>query len=568
MKLEKFKEKNKKQKAIYIGICISILLLTVVIVIRSFALYEEKKEFDVIKGQVPDQNYDVMFSFFLTDKEGNKKSIENIPEGKDYEVSLECNNGATGIWDYENWGPLITNLKNMRTKCKVNFVSKYRDSLLNGTDPVLSEGLIPVKISENGVVTKANVGESWYNYSNKEWANAVILSDETKLYQNGEVIPEDNIESYFVWIPRYRYKIFNDGSYEELTNVEEKVQTIEIEFETKDTTPSTGSNVGEWLTHPAFTSFESNGMWVGKFETGYKEATTTIEAEQNIVDVNQVQIKPNVYSWRNIQIANAHLNSYNYKREFDSHMMKNTEWGAVAYLSHSVYGLQAKVRINNNGSYITGYAARNEPTCGHTVTNESCNIQENTSLGVDGENTYNYLNNLSDLASTTGNKTGIYDMSGGSWEYVMGVMLDQSGTPASGRNDKSNSNFIGTLTYPKDGNDPSKTSWTEADGGIAYPESKYYDTYAFSTSQINYNRRILGDATGEMGPFDNVTYGTQTRQIGSWYKDEAWFVQFADPWFRRGGAYSYGIGSGVFSFIHSYLVGDGYGVSFRIVLAV
>ena len=28
-----------------------------------------------------------------------------------------------------------------------------------------------------------------------------------------EIIPESNIESYFVWIPRYRYKIFNNGNY-------------------------------------------------------------------------------------------------------------------------------------------------------------------------------------------------------------------------------------------------------------------------------------------------------------------------------------------------------------------
>ena len=31
-----------------------------------------------------------------------------------------------------------------------------------------------------------------------------------------------------------------------------------------------------------------------------------------------------------------------YQRELDSHMMKNTEWGAVAYLSHSIYGINVK----------------------------------------------------------------------------------------------------------------------------------------------------------------------------------------------------------------------------------
>ena len=31
----------------------------------------------------------------------------------------------------------------------------------------------------------------------------------------------------------------------------------------------------------------------------------------------------------------------------DSHMMNNREWGAVAYLSHSAYGINNEIRINN-----------------------------------------------------------------------------------------------------------------------------------------------------------------------------------------------------------------------------
>ena len=54
-----------------------------------------------------------------------------------------------------------------------------------------------------------------------------------------------------------------------LTNVEKKEQTIEVVFESKEKSVSNGIHVGEWLTHPAFTSFDVNGMWVGKFETGY-----------------------------------------------------------------------------------------------------------------------------------------------------------------------------------------------------------------------------------------------------------------------------------------------------------
>jgi len=122
------------------------------------------------------------------------------------------------------------------------------------------------------------------------------------------------------------------------------------------------------------------------------------------------------------------------------------------------------------------------------------------------------------------------------------------GVPSSGRNDQYNSNFIGTLTYPNDGINKSKTSWTEEDGGISFPSEKYYDKYTYGEDAEHYNRRILGDATGEMGPFTNVVYGSQTRQIGSWYADEVLFVDYGSTWFERGANGCLGTGAGVFTF--------------------
>ena len=130
--------------------------------------------------------------------------------------------------------------------------------------------------------------------------------------------------------------------------------------------------VGDYMTHPAFLSIPSTGFWVGKFSTGYKGAITTEEAEQNINDTSKIIVKPNAYGWRGIYLVNIHLNSYNYQRELDSHTMKNTEWGAVAYLSHSAYGIKESIRLNNNNDRLTGFAATKEPTCGYQETNEEC----------------------------------------------------------------------------------------------------------------------------------------------------------------------------------------------------
>ena len=240
-------------------------------------------------------------------------------------------------------------------------------------------------------------------------------------------------------------------------------------------------------------------------------------------------------------------------------MMKNTEWGAVAYLSHSKYGSMSSVRINNNESYLTGYAAVKEPTCGYTGVNEECNRYGNTEDITKPWNT-----SVGYLASTTGNISGIYDMSGGAYEYMMGVILDKNGKPLSGRNSKYNSGFNGTFGCPTCDGDTS--GLTELTTGIAFPsDTKYYDVYTYYENYENYQRRILGDATGELGTFGTAIYGSQQRQIGSWYDNESWFAAHWAPWLSRGYGFYGGLGAGSFSFIGGY----GRAVSndsFRIVL--
>ena len=415
-----------------------------------------------------------------------------------------------------------------------SYIKRYTESILNGTDPVLKNNLVPVVISNDGTVKKADINNKWYSYESKEWANAVILEDESKTYQNNETIPESNIESYFVWIPRYKYQIFNEGNYSGLTTVENKVQEIKVVFEDKNTSVSNGSTVGTWLTHPAFTSFDSNGMWVGKYETGYKGSTSTSTAQANSNDPAKVQIKPNVYSWRGIQVANAHLNSYNYQRDLDSHMMKNTEWGAVAYLQHSKYGSMSSVRINNNSNYVTGYSAVNEPTCGYTESNETCN-----KYGTTNDITQPYNTNTGYLASTTGNVTGIYDMSG-MHTFVFTMMYNQTKTGIiTGRSLSDHSGFNGILNC-------SGCVDQKVINGIDLPSAKYYDLYNFSQDNTDFKNRILGDATGEFGLF--YSFGSFKRLISSWYYDQSYFLKFDCPVFTRGNYYVVGKEAGIFSY--------------------
>ena len=439
----------------------------------------------------------------------------------------------------------------------------YQEEILNGSYPVLKDNLVPVVISDTGVVTKADINKEWYSYEKKNWANSVILKDESVVYKNGEEIPEDNIESYFVWIPKYSYQLWDLGNYSGLTSISDKTQEIKIKFGTSNTsdnvsgectTPmkdnqgiagtSGNCKVGDYMTHPAFLAFDTTGLWVGKFETGYDGATSTAGAQVNSVDTSKIIIKPNVYSWRNITVGNMFKNSYDYQRALDSHMMKNTEWGSVAYLQHSAYGSGTSVRINNNKGYITGYAATVEPTLGYNSQNSiTGNRVEATGLGVDGTYTVNYLNKNSVAASTTSNYSGVYDMSGGAWEYVMGYTT--GATTVGGNSSITNlySNFFSDSTY-----------------------LKYWDKYT-STLNTNFNNKILGDATGEMGPFGSEKdLDSNIRYKSSWYKDYANFANSSVSWFARGGIWYYGTTSGIFA-IGSDIGGMDGVVSYRVVLA-
>ena len=404
----------------------------------------------------------------------------------------------------------------------------YTEALLNGTDPVLSDNLIPVTLADDGTVTKADTNTEWYKYEDKKWANAVILSDNTQTYNNGDIIPEDNIESYFVWIPKYSYQIFNLGTTDGNTGTAEPtVQEIQIKFGTTNTndsnngectTPMTSGasgncKVGDYMTSPAFISMNTNGLWVAKFET---TGSTT-----------NITVKPNQTSLRSLNVKTMFETAYNYKRDNDSHMMKNTEWGAVAYLSHSKYGINTEVRINNNRNYITGYAA----------TDSADQSKYPGTYGTDASVTLPYNTSTGYKASTTGNITGIYDMSGGTWEYM-----------ASLRNE----------TYGSSGFDATT---------LKTYNSKYYDTYDGSSAATTYSKRILGDATGEMGPFYLYQDADSSKNIhNSWYADGSDFVDSSNPWFFRGGGYVYGVLAGQFYFGH-YTGGANSSVGLRLVFA-
>ncbi len=89
------------------------------------------------------------------------------------------------------------------------------DNSVKPNAPELDTGMIPVVIANDGTVTTVSKDDSnWYDYSSKKWANVVLVNSSSRsnyLNTTGVTIPEDNILAYYVWIPRYKYKIWETG---------------------------------------------------------------------------------------------------------------------------------------------------------------------------------------------------------------------------------------------------------------------------------------------------------------------------------------------------------------------
>ena len=415
--------------------------------------------------------------------------------------------------------------------------------------PLISDNMIPVYYDESGDVwrkadvTNEDKNYKWYDYDNKIWANAVTVTEtnrSTYLSANaGTEIPMSDINTMWVWIPRYTYTYFSSSTpaeiqikFEDGVSSSGTISCSDVLYQTD----SDGNAISEkcidslgnlvvgtsTYTHPAFTfgSEELTGIWVGKFEVSSNISCTPVSYRSvgefcNLRTIRP-KIVPNVYSWRGASASTFYYdiydmresgNQYGFNANDEVHMMKNMEWGAVTYLYHSKYGRCTDgvcTEVQVNSYYKSIYDSTNAIHFKYMKT--GCGPQADGSTSYDEVcNEYNTV--LGKLASTTGNVYGIYDMSGGSYDSVMGNTVDHSSTYG--------------VFYS------SSSEFTTA------PGKKYYDQYNYGDSQYDSSRGKLGDATKE-------TY--------NWYKDDHSFPWSNASWFNRGGLYGNGTSNGLFNY--------------------
>ena len=376
------------------------------------------------------------------------------------------------------------------------FILNKNEDNSNANKPVLASNMIPVYYDDSKNVWKCadkdnkDIATRWYNYDYSVWANAVTInysvssiknryfnSDGSLKIKPGEVVLMDDITTMWVWIPRFNTitpSNYNGGT-------QAKPNAIDVTF-VKQNEPAIDAFT--------FGDKELSGFWYAKFETSTTDGnlgckTTTcsnannILIKPNLVSVTVNNVSSYFYAGRSMEQTG---NSFGFvNTEVDTHMSKNNEWGAVAYLTQSIYGRCAdstscsEIGINNNNSYKTGYGAPAGSSSSAT------NGAYNTTLGK--------------AASTTNNIYGIYDMSGGRGEYVMGVY----------NNSKSASGF----------ND--------------LPDKKYYNNYTTTEYQ------------------GHALYATK-----GWYYDGNDVLDTSKSWYVRGGEYNSKLSAGVFYYFTYY----------------
>lgn len=124
MKLKKYTKRKSKKKVLIGSIVGVVLLIGGITLYRTFALYEEKKEFNVLKGRVGDfrnSSKDIEISAIV-----NGQKSEEIPSKEEGYIveKVVCTNSATAEWDNEEWTLTIKKLTTSETTCSLNFYPK------------------------------------------------------------------------------------------------------------------------------------------------------------------------------------------------------------------------------------------------------------------------------------------------------------------------------------------------------------------------------------------------------------------------------------------------------------
>lgn len=490
-----------------------------------------------------------------------------VEENKEYQIRTKATDKAGNVTESQ-----IVEIKSPKHQART---LPNAPAMATGMTAIVWDGTLDIptdeiEINHNTWKTASGEDVTWYNY---EIGNNVDDKREN-IWANAKTTDG----SYWVWIPRYAYKItyYEDTAKTKVKGYYQNSKTTGMHYYKADGTTIASNpdevkttnvmidvifldgvsstqykeeNVKtnaitikqlpeEYIVHPAFTgtntstisnslgkwSTDVTGIWVAKFEASRTDSKID---EQGVSTI--IKSVPSVKSFTNVKIGDAYTYSEAMFPGLYSHLMKNSEWGAVAYLTYSAYGRNGyEPSANRNSGHITGGGGAG--TSAYTASNSrfesSYAYDVRSSISTSGM-----------YASTTGNIYGIYDLVGGAAEFV--------------------------ATYVANSDESIKEN-AERMTQTTTPSLREVYSVADTDSPINnYNRNGLQDAV-----YGNAIYETSTGYIGNYgiASDTTNFPSRTKPFFTRGGSANDGSGAGLFNFDESNGAADE-STGFRPVLA-
>ena len=439
----------------------------------------------------------------------------------------------------------------------------------------------PTDSAEGTTVDTSSSDKEWYNYENKKWANAKTEDGSMWVWiprYAYRIHKENGVETQKFDI------VFLVGLTDNYYDENGKLQTAQRQTSEDQTIVTNGD---AYTVHPAFTNESSinyanggwdkelAGIWVAKFEAGYASGNNKATVKASSVNYSQdtswvAKVEAGTSSdstqparnwldgkygstttaikYPTFQGLTYSMNYINHNDAYriskvltesgniyglnssstDSHLMKNSEWGAVSYLSQSKYGLDGtnivinSVYLNNTTKSVyavTGCASSTADASAVSTTIGALNNRTQSSV-------YVWTQKNGTAASSTGTIYGIYDMAGGISERTSSLI----------NNKNDNLKTYGSQIIA-DLNNGKSTKYI-----TIYPTGETLGQTMAQASQANYtnNTKIYGDAIKETS-----TLGTGTN---SWYSDCSDFVGLSTPFLLHGGYYGGTSISGCFAF--------------------
>ena len=340
----------------------------------------------------------------------------------------------------------------------------------------------------------------------------------------------------------------NGGWDKELTGI--WVAKFEAGFATgNNSAPKVASNV----------NYSQTTAWVEAIENGGSEPS--VQTARNWLDKEYAVRNGNDYEWKDSQetaikyptfqpitYSMNYINNndaYNISRvltdsgniygfsssTIDSHLMKNSEWGTVAYLSWSKYGtngIEPYINNINSNNNIQSVYAITGLTTGTINDDDAIVTQDNvddinkrtgntSTVSDENKNIYAWDQTEGQKASSTLNMYGVYDFSGGVWERTSGYIA----------NGNSSLNWYGASIVGEENASTKYVTVYPYDSNMENISESDNDANLNATSNANYtlNTKIFGDGIRETS-----TGGTGNT---SWENDYSYFSSLTAPFAFR-----------------------------------